>query len=122
MVEKRCTRLVGTIKDILIKIDKFLFPVDFMVLDIEANPKIPLILERPLIKIIRMLVDIDTGQVIVRIKGHEACFKVTDICNTKHNQDIDVKPSLVERQPNLFYSFLVSLLNLINYRSFGSKL
>lgn len=35
---------VEKIKDVLINVDKFPFYVDFMVLDIEAIPKIPLIL------------------------------------------------------------------------------
>lgn len=48
-----------TIKDVLIKINKFSFHVDFMVLDIEAYPKISLILGRPFMKTARMFVDID---------------------------------------------------------------
>lgn len=47
------------INDILIKIDKFSFPVDIMVLDIKVNPKIPLILGLPFMKTTRTLVDID---------------------------------------------------------------
>lgn len=44
MADKIYRKPVGTIKDVMIKIDSFSFPEDFMVLDIEGDPKIPLIL------------------------------------------------------------------------------
>lgn len=71
---------MGTIKNILINIEKFTFPIDFMVLDIEASSNIPFILGRPFMKTAKMLVDMDKGQVKVRTKDREVCFKV--ICIT----------------------------------------
>lgn len=50
----------------MIKIEKFSFPVDFMVLDVDENPKIPFILGIPFIKSARMMVDTDKGHVKVR--------------------------------------------------------
>nr|XP_016440753.1 PREDICTED: uncharacterized protein LOC107766480 [Nicotiana tabacum] len=37
----------GIIKDNLVRVDKFVFPVDFIVVDIEVNKEVPLILGRP---------------------------------------------------------------------------
>ncbi|KAL7587779.1 hypothetical protein Lser_V15G37287 [Lactuca serriola] len=37
----------GVCEDLLIKVDKFVFHVDFVVLDIEEDPKVPIILGRP---------------------------------------------------------------------------
>lgn len=79
MEDKTCRKAVGTIKDVLIKNDKFSFPVDFMVLDIDAEQKKPLILGRPFMKTARMLVDVDADQVKFRIKDHEVCVRVTGI-------------------------------------------
>lgn len=50
-----CLQLVGQLiryplgiaEDILVKIQKFFIPVDFIVLDMKVNPKTPLILGRP---------------------------------------------------------------------------
>lgn len=67
------------IRYVLMYIDKFSFSVDFMILDIKADPKMPLILGRPFIKIERMLVDIDKCEVKVIIKYHEICYKVIGI-------------------------------------------
>lgn len=47
---KTSTNLVGIIKDIMIKLDKLSFLVNFMVIAIEEDPKIPLILGRPFMK------------------------------------------------------------------------
>ena len=37
----------GVIEDVLIKVDKFIFPADFIVLDMEEDKEIPIILGRP---------------------------------------------------------------------------
>ncbi|XP_038698162.1 uncharacterized protein LOC119995768 [Tripterygium wilfordii] len=50
--------LRGMIEDVLIKVDKFIFPVDFVVLDMEEDHEIPLILGRPFLAIGRTLIDV----------------------------------------------------------------
>ncbi|XP_068461720.1 uncharacterized protein [Phaseolus vulgaris] len=40
----------GIVEDLLVKVDKFLFPVDFVVMDIEEDVEVPLILGRPFMK------------------------------------------------------------------------
>ena len=37
----------GVIKDVLVKVDKFIFPADFIVLVMDEDEEIPLILGRP---------------------------------------------------------------------------
>ena len=37
----------GKIEDILVRVDKFIFPADFLVLDCEADDNAPIILGRP---------------------------------------------------------------------------
>ena len=37
----------GIVKDVLVKVDKFIFPVDFIVMDMEEDHEVPLILGRP---------------------------------------------------------------------------
>ena len=44
MVDRSLTYPRGVIEDVLVKVDKFIFPVDFVVLDIEEDREIPLIL------------------------------------------------------------------------------
>ena len=37
----------GVIEDVLVKVDKFIFPTYFIVLDVEEDKEIPIILGRP---------------------------------------------------------------------------
>lgn len=80
MEDKTCSIPVGVVKDALIQIDKFSFPLDFAILDVRSNIIITLILGIHFMKTTRMLVDIDIGEVNVRIKDREVSYKV--ICVT----------------------------------------
>ncbi|XP_073133564.1 uncharacterized protein [Henckelia pumila] len=48
----------GIIEDVLVKVDKFIFPVDFMVLDMEEDLDMPLILGRPFLATGKALIDV----------------------------------------------------------------
>lgn len=74
MVEKSSRMQEGIIKYVMIKIDKFSFHIDFTVLDIKKNSKIPLIIERPFMKTAMMLVDINKDLVEVISLGHAIYF------------------------------------------------
>ena len=46
------------VEDVLVKVDKFIFPVDFIVLDMEEDHEVPLILGRPFLVIGRAMIDV----------------------------------------------------------------
>ena len=48
----------GVIEDVLVKVDKFIFPTDFIVLDIDEDEEIPLILGRTFLATGRTLIDV----------------------------------------------------------------
>jgi hypothetical protein len=48
---------------VLLKVDKFVFPVDFMVLDMEADNRVPLILGRPFLNTAKALIDVFNGKI-----------------------------------------------------------
>ena len=49
----------GIIEDVLIKVGKLIFPVDFLVLDMEKDEKVPQILGRPFLATNRALIDVE---------------------------------------------------------------
>nr|XP_016481895.1 PREDICTED: uncharacterized protein LOC107802830 [Nicotiana tabacum] len=51
----------GIIEDILVRVDKFVFLLDFIVVDVEVNKEVPLILGRPFLCIGRAFLDIYEG-------------------------------------------------------------
>ncbi|KAG8474591.1 hypothetical protein CXB51_031240 [Gossypium anomalum] len=52
----------GIVEDILVKIDKFIFPVDFVVLDMEKDGDVPLIIGRPFLTTARTIINVGTGE------------------------------------------------------------
>ena len=61
----------GVIEDVLVKIDKFIFPADFIVLDMDEDEKIPLILGRPFLAMGRTLIDVQQGKLVLRVEEDE---------------------------------------------------
>ena len=55
----------GVAEDVLVKVDKFIFPVDFVVMDIEEDIEVPLILGRPFMKTAKVIIDVDNGKLKV---------------------------------------------------------
>ena len=48
----------GKIKNVLVKMDKFIFPVDFIVLEFEVDNEVPIILGRPFLATRKTLIDV----------------------------------------------------------------
>ncbi|KAL5545312.1 hypothetical protein UlMin_009096 [Ulmus minor] len=66
----------GKIEDVLVKVDKFIFPVDFIVLDYEADLEVPIILGRPLLATSRTLIDVKNGELTMRVQDEHVTFNV----------------------------------------------
>ena len=48
----------GVIEDVLVKVDKFIFPKNIIVLDMEEDKEIPIILGKPFLATGRTLIDV----------------------------------------------------------------
>ena len=59
------------LKDVLIKVGNFIFPMDFVVIDIEEDKQIPLLLGRPFLSTRVALIDVKKGELTLRV-GDEA--------------------------------------------------
>jgi len=68
----------GVVEDVLIKVDKFMFPVDFVILDMKENEEVPLILGRPFMKTAKVIIDVDKGELRVRSHDEEVRFNLFD--------------------------------------------
>ena len=66
----------GIIKDVLVKVDKLIFPADFIVLDMEEDREVPLILGRPFLATGRALIYVEEGKLELRVQDDKVTFKV----------------------------------------------
>ena len=71
MVDKTLAHPKGILEDVLIKVGKFIFPVDFVVIDIKEDKQVPLLLGRPFLTIGAALIDVKKGELTLRV-GDEA--------------------------------------------------
>ncbi|KAL2486914.1 RNA-directed DNA polymerase [Abeliophyllum distichum] len=69
--DKSIKHPLGVVEDVIIKVDKFIFPVDFIVLDIEEDQDIPIILGRPFLATSRALIDVKKDELILRVQDDE---------------------------------------------------
>jgi len=61
-----------------VKVDKFIFPVDFIVLDFEANKEVPIILGRPFLATEKTLIDVQKGELTMRVNDQQVTFNVLE--------------------------------------------
>ncbi|XP_019416042.1 PREDICTED: uncharacterized protein LOC109327378 [Lupinus angustifolius] len=75
----------GLAEDVLVKVDGLVFPVDFVIMDIEEDKEVPLILGRPFMKSARVTIDVYNGKLKVRVEDQEVNFNVFEAM--QHPQD-----------------------------------
>ena len=56
--------------------DKFIFPADFIVLDMEEDKEVPIILGRPFLTTGRTVIDVQKGELTMRVQDQEVKFNV----------------------------------------------
>ena len=64
------------IEDVLIKVDKFIFPAYFIILDMEEDKEIPIIPGRPFLATSGALIDVQKGELKLRALEDEIAFHV----------------------------------------------
>ncbi|XP_049357950.1 uncharacterized protein LOC125822577 [Solanum verrucosum] len=72
--DRSIKHLVGILYDILVKLDRFIFPTNFVILDCEIDLEIPIILGRPFLATGRALVDVKSGKLMFRVNNDEVTF------------------------------------------------
>ena len=71
MADRTLAQPEGILEDVLIKVEKFIFPIDFVVIDIEEDKKVSLLLGRPFLATRATLIDVKKGELTLRV-GNEA--------------------------------------------------
>nr|GEU40943.1 DNA-directed DNA polymerase [Tanacetum cinerariifolium] len=71
LADRLISRPVRVAEDVFVKVGMFHFPANFVVVDFDADSRVPLILERSFLKIGRALIDVFEGELTLRI-GKEA--------------------------------------------------
>ena len=66
----------GIIENVLVKVGKFILPADFVILDIEKDDSVPIILGRPFLATGKAQINVQEGELKLRVQGDEITFHV----------------------------------------------
>ena len=67
MADRLAVKLEGIIEDVLVKVGKFIFLVDFVVINMEEDKYVPLLLGRPFFATGATLIDVKKGELTLRV-------------------------------------------------------
>ena len=105
LVDKSLKHPRGVIEDVLVKVDKFIFPADFIVLDMEEDKEIPIILGIPFLATGRAMIDVKKGELKLRVQDDEVRFTVFNAVRHPAESDacfmIEAVKAIVHRQSGL---------------------
>ncbi|GJU60166.1 reverse transcriptase domain-containing protein [Tanacetum coccineum] len=76
LADRSITYPKGLAEDVFVKVGKFHFPTDFVVVDFEADPRVPLILGRSFLRIGRALIDVYGEEITLRVDNEAVTFNL----------------------------------------------
>ncbi|GJZ60228.1 reverse transcriptase domain-containing protein [Tanacetum coccineum] len=111
----RVSRLIitypkGLAEDVFVKVGKFHFPTDFVVVDFEADPRVPLILGRSFLRIGRALIDVYGEEITLRVDNEAVTFNLDQTTryssiNDKSVNRIDIIDAVCEEYASELLGF-----------------
>nr|GEY28203.1 DNA-directed DNA polymerase [Tanacetum cinerariifolium] len=84
LVDRSTTRPTGIAEDVFVRVGKFYFLADFVVVDYDVDPRVPLILRRPFLRTARALIDVYGKELTLRV-GDAITFKVGNTSKFSYN-------------------------------------
>ncbi|GJT86895.1 reverse transcriptase domain-containing protein [Tanacetum coccineum] len=96
----------GVAEDVFVKVGMFYFPADFVVVDYDVDPWVPLILGRPFLRTARALIDVHGEELTLRVNIEAITFKVGHASRYSRN----------------YYDETVHQVNVIDFACEGGEL
>ncbi|GJX29216.1 reverse transcriptase domain-containing protein [Tanacetum coccineum] len=85
---------VGIARDVFVPVGKFTFPADFVIVDYESDPRVPLILGRPFLRTVRALIDVHGEEMILRDSNERLILNMrhdtSSYSNEPHQESINM--------------------------------
>nr|GEZ04799.1 reverse transcriptase domain-containing protein [Tanacetum cinerariifolium] len=85
LADRTISKPTGVAENVFVKVGKFYFPIDFVVLDFIVDPRVPLILGRPFLSTAHTLIDVYEGEIIRRHDEQSLTLKCGDTPSISYN-------------------------------------
>nr|GEX77711.1 reverse transcriptase domain-containing protein [Tanacetum cinerariifolium] len=76
LADRLISHPVEVVEDVFVKVGTFHFPTDFVIVDFDADPRVPLILGRSFLKTGRALIDVFEGELTLRVVKEAITFNL----------------------------------------------
>ncbi|GJS57761.1 reverse transcriptase domain-containing protein [Tanacetum coccineum] len=90
LADRSTTSPSGIAEDVFVKVGKFHFLADFVVVDYVVDPRVPLILERPFFRTARPLIDVYGEELTLRVDDEAITFKVGQTSRYSYNDAVSI--------------------------------
>ncbi|KAI3815253.1 hypothetical protein L1987_14914 [Smallanthus sonchifolius] len=77
----------GFVENMLVRVDKFIFPVDFVILVMDEDEHVPLILGRPFLATVHEMIDVFSGKLTLGVNDEKVTFDVNKSMKHPSSQD-----------------------------------
>ncbi|GKE47472.1 reverse transcriptase [Tanacetum coccineum] len=94
---------IGVCDNLLVKVSKFIFPNDFVVLEMDEDELVPAILGWPFLVTTRAVIGVHEGKLSLRVGSETVTFNIKKSMKSKHSRDdymycVDHIAKLVQEQ------------------------
>ncbi|GKA04636.1 reverse transcriptase domain-containing protein [Tanacetum coccineum] len=87
LADRSISRPIGVAEDVSVKVGKFQFLTDFVVVDFDADPRVPLILGRSFLNTGRALIDVYEGELSLLVGKEAVTFNLDQTSRYSSNYD-----------------------------------
>ena len=98
MADRSMAQPEGILEDVLVKVGKFIFPVDFVIMKMEEDTQVPLLLGRPFLATGAALIDVQKGELTLRVGNEVVHFNIN---RSLEHLDVDAESSMAVGNNNL---------------------
>ncbi|GKB42842.1 reverse transcriptase domain-containing protein [Tanacetum coccineum] len=89
LANRSVTHPMGIVEDVVVRVDGFTFLADFVVVNFEPDPRVPIILRRPFLCTAKALIDLYEEKLTLRVGSDELVFYAEKSEKSKNKQFID---------------------------------
>ncbi|GJY46793.1 reverse transcriptase domain-containing protein [Tanacetum coccineum] len=108
LADRSITRPKGVAEDVFVKVGKFHFSADFIVVDFDADPRVPLIFGRPFLRTSRALIDVYGEEITLRFNDEAIMF------NLGHRLRINPNSAYKTLKDNTYLFLIISRVHTIS--------
>jgi hypothetical protein len=87
LADRSISRPLGIAEDVFVKVGKFHFPADFVIVDFDADSRVPLILGRGFLRTGRALIDVFEQEITLRVGTEAITFNLDQTSRYSSNYD-----------------------------------